>query len=214
MATFKLPFRKAITASKEHANLVIKQLKTPLHETNIRTIIETTSDTLEKHPQFSRFETRPGIYPGTHGNQLYSHYEIGHQILLDRLIKRLKAKKQLPAKSEPLIRAIIGRLYYNVPKAEYKARLNAINRLERMLGTENAERLLQTIQNEMIAQSTEVSSIDKRKTKSILDDMFYNPLNYLYHPDELKPGTSILTLMRFKLNYMLTHYTTSHYSQR
>lgn len=62
----------------------------------------------------------------------YALYEIGHYFLLDQVMQRLTESIDLTGQEEGLLRAALGKLYYNVPELERIRQVQAAEDLEQL----------------------------------------------------------------------------------
>lgn len=175
-----LPVKRAVEKVREHVELVKKYIGRPLHEVPILDIKLAIVNTLKDHPDFQMLKSAqqtPYLKPKIGEDELYADYEIGHHLLIDRLISKLRAEGKLQKQRENDVRAILGELYHNPPKSCIKKQITAINRLERRLGAQKTDELLKTIRAEWISQGMEVAQHPtiRHMSGDEVSDVLHNP---------------------------------------
>lgn len=171
---FALPVNRAVKKIAEHAELVAQHLGKPLHEASVKEIKIATVDSLRNHPEFAINPTS-GLNAVKNGKTLYCAYELGHRLLVDRLISKLKSEGNLSEEHAPEVSKLFGILYYNPPALVLKKQLTALNKLEKQLGREKTEILLGQIQKEWNDTKNEGFTKDESQYERELSDLFSNP---------------------------------------
>lgn len=190
MAYFSLPVEKAFAKSREHAELVARHLGKPLHEASIAELRLATFNTLKKHPDF-QMEGGIILRPKRGRRYLYSHYEIGHHLLCERVISKLKQQRKLPGRYETAVRMMLGRLSYNEPPELIQERLTGTNKLVKTAGKKRAEQILRDLVRAWDSQAKEANKSRQDYSQAhevAINDLFSNPLNHAAL-SELKPET-------------------------
>ncbi len=186
-SVFEFDARRAAQIAAKHVGDVVASLpRRPLHEIPLSEIMKTTSNILKCHPDFvkvriSRWEITP-VPKGRSKRPLYSYYEIGHKLIVARIISELNAEGELPAHHEARFKEALGQLYCNPPKQMIRRSIKAWDKLVNLLGVEKADMLMKRTL-ELGAKYAKEENMFK-KTKSTVElkelgvaDMFANPAN-------------------------------------
>lgn len=139
---YALTSREAIAKIREHGKVVLAALpKTPFHEVPLLELIRTTQRVLQLHRDFKELEIAglPMLVPASETEKhLYSFYEVGHFLVLERIASRLKAERALSNIHEDIFKNAIGKLFYAPPKSVTRRQLTAIKTLVNKMGRKKA----------------------------------------------------------------------------
>ena len=87
MVIFRLSAEKAIAKIEEHVGLVKKHLGKPLHEVPFEDFVVAPGRVFHKQPD--------SLPISREGESLYSPYDLGNYLVLERIVSQLRAEKRL-----------------------------------------------------------------------------------------------------------------------
>ncbi len=187
------PAREVIIHVEKHVRQVVKQLakKHPgkkLHEISWEDLLQGTCEFIAGHKDFriQDPETGSGFIPmgnlpepeaGRMRRVLYWNYELGHQILTERMLTQLKAEGVLPPEHEKRFKTALGRTYLKSSIELRQQQLRAFTQLERKMDKAKLEKLILRAkevwkQNDIQQRKTHEADFEKYK---ILRDALHNP---------------------------------------
>ncbi|MFA6049509.1 MAG: hypothetical protein WC792_06200 [Candidatus Micrarchaeia archaeon] len=161
---FELPVNEAARLAQKRGSEIAGGFKKPLHEVPMADLRRAVAKRLESL-QHEASTTGP----------LYSHYEIGNSLLIRRLLSRMAHDGALEPAHAGILKTALGEIYYGAPALVFRRQLGALSALEKRLGSEKAEELLQKARKAWLAQNEELASARIAQSREKIGDTLLNP---------------------------------------
>ncbi len=173
----------AIKKVKAHASLVIAEsLKghpgKKLHEIPFREIVLTANKVLAKNGLWRRSKTGGRIRPlDKKGKESYSTYELGHTIILARVLSQLKAERRINSREATMLEKSLGKLRFNYPKRVYEKMISAVENMEKKLGKSQADSILERTKSIWLTHDYNKPFVHPNNEEHLFEDSFKNPVS-------------------------------------
>ena len=217
MQQYELPVKQAIQKVEEHVGEIKQVLpRRPLHVIPLATILLATNEVLSRHPDFKHVEKgnpTSVLSPVKNGREQYSYYELGHNLLVDRVVSKLVAEKHLESRHAEKFKTFLGRLHYNPPASLARSQQSAFEEFERELSPDHLNALLVATHDAWAEQTHELHAVhlsgkDETEVGGNLGDMFHNATSQrvlmLLDLKQLRRGMSPAEAIKLRLNKLLT----------